>query len=144
MKKRLWIVPLLLVAAAALGTRAADPLEVTVEDLAAAGVAEAVAVPTEANRYLPPVRYFRTKEKLSASDAKKDCSDCADLVAVHVADVAAVPSWVATPQLQFMRFGARLQLRSYIPETKRVVIVTGPNEAMIRKISNHLLSKFSR
>lgn len=142
MKKRLWIVPALFFAAA-LASRAAAPLEVTAQDLSSAGIAEAVPVEAEASRFQPPVKYFRTKEKLSLGEAKKDCADCADLVAIHVADVSTVPSWVATPQLQFMRFGARLQLRAYIAKTKRVVIVTGPNEAMVRKISSTLVTKFS-
>ncbi len=144
MKKLPWIAAAMFFATVALGARAAEPFKITVDDVAAAGVAGAILVTPETSRFRPPVTYFRTEEKLSAANAKKDCADCADLVAIHVAEVSNTPSWVATPQLQFMRFGTRLQLRAYIAETKRVVIVTGPSEAMVRKISQSLVAKFSR
>jgi hypothetical protein len=43
-----------------------------------------------------------------------------------------------------MKIGARLQVRSYIASMKRVIIVTGPSEASVRKISAYLVVKFSR
>ncbi|MFA5853635.1 MAG: hypothetical protein WC866_00975 [Patescibacteria group bacterium] len=144
MKKTPWIAIILLFAASAASAALPAPLEVTEDDLTSAGISNVTSVVPTPDRFLAPVRYFRTADTLSAKDAKKDCADCADLVAVYVADVSAVPKWVVEPQQQFMKIGARLQLRAYIASTKRVVIVTGPSEASVRKISKALVTKFSR
>ena len=144
MKTRLWMTAVL--AALAWPAFAAGPaaLEVTAADLAAAGVEGVKEVATAGDRFAPPMRYFRSPERLSDADAKKDCADCADLIAVYAAEVASVPSWDAEKIQQFQRIGGRLQLRAYIASKKRVVTVTAVNEQTLRKISRYLVDKFSR
>lgn len=144
MKTRLWmiLVPVLLAWPALAAGPAA--LDVTVEDLTAAGAPGVTQAPPADGRFQPPVHYFRTTEKLSVNDARKDCADCDDLIAVYVADVPAAPAWVDTPQSQFLKIGGRLQLRSYIASKKRIVTVTATNEATLRKISKYLVAKFSK
>lgn len=144
MKKRLWmlIAPFLLAWPALAAGPAA--LDVTMGDLAAAGVPDATTVAPAPGRFAPPTRYFRSTEKLSANDARKDCADCADLIAVYAANVPVAPNWADTPQQQFLKIGGRLQLRAYIKEKKRIVTITAPNEATLRKISGYLVAKFSK
>lgn len=144
MKKTPYLAIALFLAAGAASAARPAPLEVTEADLEASGVPGATQVSPVSERFLAPVHYFRTTAKLSASDAKKDCSDCADLLAVYTAPVSGVPNWVTEPEQQFLKIGGRLQLRAYLAATKRVVIVTGPNEADLRKVSSYLVSKFSR
>jgi hypothetical protein len=144
MEKNTWIAILLLFAAGTASAALPAPLEATESDLTSAGISDVTSVTPALDRFLAPVRYFRTADTLSAKDAKKDCADCADLAAVYVADVSTIPSWVTEPQQQFVKIGARLQVRAYIASTKRVVIVTSPNESSARKISKYLVAKFSR
>ncbi len=121
-----------------------SPLDVSASDLTAAGISGVTPVVPVTGRFAPPVRYFRSAEKLSAKDAAKDCADCADLIAVYAAETSTVPSWADTPQQQFLKLGGRLQLRTYIKPKRRVVTVTAPNEIMLRKISGYLVAKFSK
>lgn len=145
MKTAFWIVVLALAAGSGLAAAAAPkPLDVTVEDLAAAGVPDSAAVADERDRFKFPVAYFRVKERLAEQEAKKDCADCVDLVAVYAAEISAVPVWASEPQAQFMKLGGRLQVRTYLPERKRIVTVTAPSEAMARSISRVLVEKFSK
>lgn len=143
-KTHLWTIGLL--AAMAWPALADGPkaLDVSVDDLTAAGVAGVTEVATAGDRFAPPMRYFRSSEKLSEADAKKDCADCADLIAVYAADVATVPGWTKEKIQQFQKVGARLQLRTYIPATRRVVTVTAVSESTMRKISAQLVAKFSK
>lgn len=119
-------------------------LDVSAADLAAAGVPDAVEVSPADGRFAPPVHYFRSGVKLSDTDAKKDCADCSDLIAVYAAEAGAAPNWAEAPQQQFLKIGGRLQLRVYIKEKKRIVTVTAPSEAAMRKISSYLVAKFSK
>ncbi len=144
MEKMLWISFVFFFSALAVSAATPGTFEITEADLAAAGVPGAAAVAPTKERFLAPVKYFRTKEKLSESDAKKDCSDCGNLVAVYAAPVPTAPNWTSEPQQRFLKIGGRLQLRAYLPATKRIVIVTGPNEGDIRKISSYLSAKFSQ
>lgn len=143
MKKPLWIAVFLMAVAGAVSAAAPVALEVSADDLAAAGIQDAVTVAPDRDRFQPPVAYFRIIEKLSAAEAKKDCSDCGNLVAIYAAEAPTVPGWVAEPKLQFVKVGGRLQVRAYIASKKRIVTVTAPSEATARKISSHLVSKFS-
>ncbi|MEK7546210.1 MAG: hypothetical protein AAB554_04010 [Patescibacteria group bacterium] len=143
-KTRLWTFGLLALMA---GTALADgpkTLDVTADDLTAAGVVGVTDVEPAVERFAPPVKYFRSPEKLSEADAKKDCADCADIIAVYAAEAPTVPGWNAEKAQQFVKIGARLQLRTYIPSTKRIVTVTAVSEQTMRKISRHLVDKFSR
>lgn len=126
------------------GARASGlvPLDVSVDDLTAAGVSGASAVSPAVGRFTAPVHYFRTTEKLSGADAKKDCADCADLIAVYAAESPTIPGWVAESRLQFIRIGGRLQVRAYIAAKRQIVTVTAPSEATARKISAYLVEKF--
>jgi hypothetical protein len=144
MKNRLWMIlaPLLLAWPALAAGPAA--LDVSADDLTAAGADGVVAVSPAGGRFAPPVKYFRSPETLSAADAKKDCSDCADLIAVYAAEVPAAPNWSEVPAQQFVRVGGRLQLRAYIKEKKRVVTVTAVSETTVKKISAYLVAKFSK
>lgn len=140
----LWTAGLL--AALAWPALAAGPqaLEVTADDLAAAGVADVVAVEPAGDRFQPPVAYFRSSAKLADAAAKKDCADCEDLIAVFAADVAAAPAWNADGGTQYLKIGGRLQLRTYVAARKRIVTVTAPDEATLGKISAYLVAKFSK
>ena len=138
------LLPLIFAAVAAATSAAPASLPITVDDLAAAGVQKAVAVPPDHDRFRPPVAYFRTPEKLSAADAKLDCTDCADLIAIYAAETSSIPSWVTETKMQFVKIGGRLQVRAYIAAKKRVITVTAPSEATARKISAYLVSKFSK
>ena len=120
------------------------PLDVTADDLLAAGVPGVVAVEPAADRFRAPVKYFRSPEALSEADARKDCADCDDLIAVYAAEAAAAPTWHSETRLQFLKIGGRLQLRTYIPSTKRIVTGTAASETTMRKISEHLVRKFSK
>lgn len=144
MKTRLWMVlaPLLLAGTALAAGPAA--LKVTADDLTKAGTPGVTTVSSAGDRFSPPVQYFRTTEKLSDADAKLDCADCSDLIAIYAADVPAVPNWANVPQQQFLKVGGRLQLRAFVASKKRVVTVTAPNEATLRKISSYLVEKFSK
>lgn len=142
-KTRLWTIALLAALAAPASAQGPAPLEATVADLAAAGVADAAPVAPAADRFGAPVRYFRSPERLSDADAKKDCADCADLIAAYAAETATVPSWHAEKSQQFVKVGGRLQLRTYLPAAKRVIIVTAVNETTLRKVSARLVAKFS-
>ena len=144
MKGSIWIITAALFVGSAVSAAAPSVFAVSTEDLETAGIRDAFQIPPTSDRFLPPVSYFRAKDRLSAKDAKKDCADCDDLVAVYVADVSTVPNWVIESQLQFVKMGGRLQLRTYIASVKRIVIVTGPSESAIRNISKQLVSKFSR
>lgn len=143
-KMRLWTAGLLAVLAGAAAAAGPMPLEVTVADLTAAGVADAVEVEPAGERFGAPVRYFRSSETLPEGAAKKDCADCADLIAVYAADSPDVPGWASEPRQQFVKVGARLQLRAYIVSKKRIVTVTAVSEATMRRISEHLVAKFSK
>jgi len=143
-KISLWMAAGLLVAAGAALADAPKALEVTAADLIDAGVPDVVEVAASGDRFAPPVKYFRSPERLSEADAKKDCEDCADLIAVYAAEAPTVPSWNAEKSQQFIRIGGRLQLRTYIPSKKRLVTVTAVSEATMRKISKHLVDKFSK
>ena len=142
-KISLWTIGLLAAMAWPAFADGPKALEVTADDLTAAGVAGVTAVETAAERFVPPVKYFRSPEKLSDADAKKDCPDCADLIAVYAAEAPSVPGWNAEKTQQFVKIGARLQLRTYIPATKRIVTVTAVSEQTMRKISKYLVDKFS-
>jgi hypothetical protein len=143
-KTSLWTVAMLLALAHAAWADVPAGLEVTADDLTAAGVSGVTEVAVAADRFAPPMRYFRSSERLSETDAKKDCGDCADLIAVYASEVATVPGWSSDPRQQFVRVGARLQLRSYIPAKKRVVTVTAVSEQTMRKVSAYLVAKFSK
>ena len=142
-KTPLWTAAALLALAWPAFAAGPETFDVTVEDLAAAGVADAVEVETSGDRFAPPVNYFRSSETLSAGEAKKDCSDCADLIAVYAAETGGAPGWYGE-STQFIKMGGRLQVRAYIPSTKRIVTVTAVSEATARKISTHLVAKFSK
>lgn len=143
-KTSLWTAGLL--AAMAWPALAAGPeaLEVSAADLAAAGVPDVTEVAPSGDRFAPPMRYFRSSEALSEADAKKDCGDCGDLIAVYAVEAPSVPGWHAEKSQQFVKIGGRLQLRAYIPSAKRIVTVTAVNEQTLRKISAHLVQKFSK
>ncbi|HTK59593.1 MAG TPA: hypothetical protein VL283_00135 [Candidatus Baltobacteraceae bacterium] len=143
-KISLWAVAALLAAAGAASAAGPQPLEVTAADLSAAGVDGVTAVQTSGERFAPPVKYFRSPEALSEGDAKKDCDDCNDLIAVYAAEAPTVPAWNSEKSLQFLKIGGRLQLRTYIASTKRIVTVTAVSETTLRKISDHLVAKFSK
>ncbi len=143
-KITLWTAALLALSAGAVLAAAPEPLEVTADDLVAAGVAEVVEVAPAGDRFAPPVKYFRSPERLSEADAKKDCADCADLIAVYAVESPTVPGWHSEKSQQFVKVGGRLQLRTYIPSTKRIVTVTAVSETTMRKISAHLVQKFSK
>lgn len=142
-KTILWTLAILAAASWPASAAERGSFEVGAADLIAAGVADAVSVEMTADRFRPPVRYFRSSERLSEEDARKDCADCADLIAVHVASYPSAPGWVAEASQQFVRVGRRLQVRAWIPATKRVVTVTAVSEQTARKISAHLVRKFS-
>ncbi len=144
MKKPLWIAAFLMIVAGTVSAAAPTLLKVSLEDLTAAGIQNATAVAPDRDRFQPPVAYFRVPEKLSAADAKLDCSDCGNLVAVYAADTLTVPSWVSETKMQFVKVGGRLQVRAYIASKKRIVTVTAPSEATARKISAYLVSKYSK
>jgi hypothetical protein len=143
-KTRLWTIALLAGLALPVSAEGPAPLRVAADDLAAAGVTDAVPVAPAADRFAAPVRYFRSAERLSDADAKKDCADCGDLIAVYAAEVASAPSWHSEKAQQFVKVGGRLQLRAYIPSLRRVVTVTAVDETTLRKVSAHLVAKFSK
>lgn len=143
-KNPLWTIGLLAAMAWPAFAAGPTPLDVTLDDLVAAGVPGVTEVAPAGDRFAPPVKYFRSPEKLSDVDAKKDCADCADLIAVYAAEVPNVPGWHSEKNLKFVKVGGRLQLRAYIPSKKSVVTVTAVNEQTLRKISNHLIAKFSK
>lgn len=143
-KTSLWMAALLVLTAGVAIAAGPEPLEVTADDLVAAGVADAVEVAPAGDRFAPPMRYFRSSESLSEADAKKDCGDCGDLIAVYAVESPGVPGWDSEKSQQFVKIGGRLQLRAYIPSTKRIVTVTAVNEQTLRKISRHLVDKFSK
>jgi len=126
-------------------TRASGPvpLDVSAADLTDAGTTGVTAISPAAGRFPPPVHYFRSAENLSDTNAKKDCADCADLIAVYAAEVPSAPNWADVPAQQFLKMGGRLQIRAYIKDKKRIVTVTAPNETTLRKISAYLVAKFS-
>jgi hypothetical protein len=144
MKTRLWMI--LAPALLAWPALAAGPasLDVTAADLAAAGAPDVTTVNAANGRFEGPVRYFRTSEKLSVNDARLDCADCDDLIAVYAADVPDAPKWAEDAKPPFIKIGGRLQLRTYIPSKKRIVTVTAISEATLRKISSYLVAKFSK
>jgi len=143
-KISLWTVAALLALAGAASADGPKALEATLDDLVAAGVTGVTEVPSGGDRFAPPVKYFRSPEKLSEADAKKDCADCADLIAVYAAEAPSVPGWNTEKSQQFMKIGGRLQLRTYIPSQKRIVTVTAVSEQTMRKISKYLVEKFSK
>lgn len=144
LKIPLWTVAAIFAFAWTASAAGPKPLAVTADDLSAAGVPGVTEVAVAGDRFAPPVKYFRSPETLSENDAKKDCADCADLIAVYAAEAPSVPGWNAEKTQQFVKVGSRLQLRTYIPSTKRIVIVTAVNEQTLRKISTHLVDKFSK
>lgn len=143
-KISLWTIGLL--AAMAWPAFAAGPkaLDVTAADLSAAGVPDVTDVAPAGDRFAPPVKYFRSSETLDENATKKDCADCADLIAVYAAEASAVPGWNSDARQQFIKVGGRLQLRTYIPSQKRIITVTAVSEQTMRKISKHLVEKFSK
>lgn len=143
-KISLWTIGVLAAMAGTAFAAGPEPLDVTADDLTAAGAVGVVEVAPAGDRFGAPVWYFRSAEKLSDADAKKDCADCADLIAVYAADVPSVPGWESEKSQQFIKVGGRLQLRTYIPSKKRIVTVTAVSEATMRKISAHLVAKFSK
>jgi hypothetical protein len=143
-KISLWTAAGLLILAGAVSADGPDELDVGIVDLTEAGVPGASEVQPSDDRFLPPVEYFRSDERLSDADAKKDCADCADLIAIYVADAPTPPGWHSEKSQQFVRVGARLQLRAYIPEKRRIVTVTAVSESTVRKLSKHLVDKFSK
>lgn len=143
-KTSLWTAGILVAMAGTALAAVPNPLDVAATDLADAGVEGVVDVAPAGDRFAPPVKYFRSPETLSEADAKKDCAGCADLIAVYAAEVQAAPGWHSEKSQQFVKVGSRLQLRAYIPQKKRVVTVTAVSEETMRKISKHLVEKFSK
>ena len=130
--------------AAALPSGAAPTaLPVTVADLTAAGYTGVTAVAPTATRFRAPVWYFRVNESLSQSDAKKDCADCNNLVAVYAAVSESVPGWALNQKDVYRIMGARTQGRIYIRNTKTIVIVTGPAPKLVQALLESLQKKFT-
>lgn len=122
---------------------ASAPLDVSVNDVAAAGYAGAQAVEPVEDRFQPPVRYFRVDQTLSAADAKRDCPDCRNLVAIFVGPAGAAPDW-SNPNINpVRRVGGRTQVRKYLAASKTVIIVTAPDREKAIVLSNALVKKFS-
>lgn len=111
----------------------------TVEDLEAAGYTDVIALGPDGSRFASDVDYFRVAETLSDADARKDCADCANLVAAYVAKTDSVPDWHATNEDPLRLVGGRVQARRYHPPTKTVIIVTGPVLEKVAALSDRLL-----
>ncbi len=111
---------------------------------AGTGLANVSAVAPDGTRFRPPVQYFRSPETISAADARRDCADCGNLIAVYIADAPAVPAWAAVLGQRSVKIGGRFQLRTYLAARKRIVIVTAPSETTVRKISAFLVGRFSK
>ena len=120
---------------------AQDPSRTSVieEDLEAAGYTDVVALEADGSRFASNVAYFRVAETLSDADARKDCADCANLVATHVAKTDSVPDWHAADEDPLRLVGGRVQARRYHAPTKTVIIVTGPDLEKVAALSDRLL-----
>lgn len=143
-KTSLWAALALLLPLVPASAAAPAALEVTAADLAAAGVPGVTEVAPAPDRFAAPVRYFRSPETLGENEAKKDCIDCGSLIAVYAAEASGVPNWETEKLQQFVRVGGRLQVRAYLPAKRRIVTVTAVSESTARKISAHLVAKFSK
>lgn len=143
-KTGLWTIAAVFVLAGSASAASPSRLDVSSVDLIAAGVSGVTEAIQSGDRFNLPVKYFRSLEKLSEADTKKDCKDCSDLISVYAAETSTVPIWSSEKSQQFMKIGGRLQLRVYIPSKKRIVTVTAVNEASLRKISKYLTDKFSK
>lgn len=117
--------------------------EASVADLEAAGFAEVKAVePAPDGRYAAPVRYFRSSTRIAVIDAKRDCPDCGDLIAVYAARSLAPPDWSLNPRFVPARIVAgRWQIRGYLKEAQTILIVTGPDRAKTEKLFAALSEK---
>ena len=129
-----------LAAVLAAGTALAAAPQPTVDDLKAAGYADASAVAEATDgRFGAPVRYFRSSERLSAADAKKDCADCADLISVYSAELPSPPDWAANQNFKPTRqIAGRWQTRGWLAAAKRILIVTGPNQEKVKALYDQL------
>lgn len=139
MRPRLLVIPLLLGLGvfALLKAQASAPFAVTAMDLEEAGYTSVVPLGQEGSRFSPPVTYFRVAERLSEEQARRDCEDCADLVAVHLAESTA-PAW-ASSQEPLRIVGGRTQARRYHAPTRTIIIVTGPDTERVAALSDLLL-----
>jgi hypothetical protein len=111
------------------------------QDLLDAGYSRAEMIEPESGRYRAPILYFRVNEGINDSDAKKDCPDCGSLVAVYVGQPKSVPSWSARQKTSIQKVGGRWQSRNYLPETKTVIIVTGPVQDYVKKLAEITVTK---
>ena len=111
------------------------------EDLAGAGYTGVQPLDPAGNRFSAPVKYFRVKEILDDVDAKKDCQDCRDLVAVYAGESKEIPGWSINQKNPMRKMGGRWQYRNYVGGAKTVVIVTGPHEDKVRRLGESLRAK---
>lgn len=145
MRKRIAAASALAVLAAVFAVRAQSPapIEVTAEDLADAGYTQVEELDPDGARFAPPVRYFRVGETLSETDAKRDCGDCADLVAAFVGRDMSEPAWVRESAEPLRIVGGRIQSRRYLPSAKTVIVVTGPDIGKVAALSDILYARAS-
>ena len=121
-----------------------ESMDASADDLAAAGFTGANAVEPSKDRFLPPVRYFRVDQALSAADAKRDCPDCQNLVAVFIGATTAAPDW-SNPNINpVRRVGGRTQVRKYLATSKTAIIVTAPDREKAIALAALLVKKFSQ
>ncbi len=120
------------------------PLDVTVGDVTAAGYSGVKVVDPLPNRFLPPVHYFRVTESLNDVQAKKDCADCRNLLAVYAAVSQSVPGWSINQRVFIRPMGGRTQVRYYLPDKKIIIIATGPDPKLTVQLADFLKAKLSK
>lgn len=132
---------LLLVGFTVAAQDASETYAVTADDLAEAGMEDISVVGPGDERFLLPVHYFRVAPPEEQLDGR-DCDDCGDLVAVHVAGSDHPPLW-SVDQTEYVRIiGKRFQVRRYEATKKLVIIVTGPDQNSMLALSDLLARKF--
>lgn len=138
---------LLVVALSAFAEATADkpkPLEVTAADIAQAGYSNVQPVAPAGDRWNGPTEYFTSNAYIPQGDVKKDCADCQKVVAAYAAVTDKVPGWSLNQHVFVRKIAGRFQGRAFLPDKKTVIVVTGPNEALITKLLDVLKTKFAQ
>ena len=143
MKKSILFFSLLLLGAFVIVQAESSPsYKVEVEDLIESGMTNVKVVETTKSRFQEPMQYFRVAEALDEKNAKKDCEDCGNLVAVYIGTTPTIPGWIEGNSNPLRRIGGRIQARRYLPNKKLVIIVTTPLQENAIRLSNRLVEKF--
>lgn len=107
-------------------------------ELVAAGFSDVETLASSTERFQPPVQYFRVGQKIAPEDARLDCGDCANLVAIYITPLIPTSTplaYVKNNQI-IKKIAGRTQISFSV--AARIVFITSPEERAAQTLATRI------